>query len=490
MPRRNYDHSYYDDPGDSHEYDDIYRRPSDYARRYPRGSRRGQDPYRDNRYHDYDRNRQYPSEPRDIEKKPSSTGKMVAAIFIIIILILSVLVTSAMIFNTFDPFNNNIHREVPEQINFTLEKEVIISTSVSDGSPTSFTYKASIPKDRNIGDVNLQNVVSVSPSPRPDNGYPDLSGSDQDFMMWEESSFRGTMVIRISYSISTSTFVWSVTEENSGDLDDIPQDLKDQYLENEWKIDYDGDNEIDPQDDLDDDGDWDYLIEVTDPKIASRAENLTKGKTDVYSQLRSIYDYLTSSDSLNYVTTQTKSIPQDCVSTLNLLKGDCDDYSILFISLSRASGIPAWLELGVIFDPESGGWGAHAWAKVCIPFIDGSYTIATVDIVNQEFLIHDAYRFTEWIDTGGDIIVEGKPINNLEYYYHSFSYVIPNNGNSFPTIQETYSTQTYREFGDTIEIPIENTEDDQQSVPSFELGLLLLAVVVIIFYFKKIELWR
>jgi hypothetical protein len=421
----------------------------------------------------------YPYEEKKTVKKEGSSGKMMAAFIIAIILILSVLVTSVMILNNFDSLTNS-YRKIPEKINFTLEKEVVISTSVSDGSPTSFTYKASIPRDRSIADVSLQNVISVSPSPRPNNGYPDISGSDQGFMMWEESNFRGTMVIRITYTISTTTFVWEISEDDSGTLDDIPQEIKDQYLDSEWKIDYDHDNELDPLDDIDEDDEWDYLIEVTDPEIVSRADKLTSDQTNVYLQVKSIYDYLTDPDNLNYVTTQEKTIPKDCASTLSSLKGDCDDYSILFVSLARAAGIPSWLELGVIYDPENGNWGAHAWAKVVIPFRDGTYTIATVDIVNQEFLIHDAYRFTEWIDTGGDIMVEGKPINNLEYYYHSFSYVIPSNGNSFPRIQESYSTHSYQEQGNQIEIPLENNGKDNESVPSFELGLLLLTVVILV----------
>jgi hypothetical protein len=421
----------------------------------------------------------YPYGENVPDKKGGSSGKMLAAFIIVIILILSIFVSAVVFLNNFDSLTNT-YREVPEKIDFTIQKEVIISTSVSDGSPTSFTYKASIPKDRSIADVNLQNVIKVSPSPRPDNGYPDISGSDQEFMMWEESNFKGTKEIQITYSISTTTFIWNINEDDSGTLGDIPQELRDQYLDSEWRIDYDHDNELDSQDDIDDDGDWDYLIEVTDPKIMNQAEKLTSGQTNVYLQIKSIYDYLTDPNNLNYVTTQTKTIPKDCTTTLSSLKGDCDDYSILFVALTRAAGIPSWLELGIIYDPENGNWGAHAWAKVVIPFFDGTYTIGTVDIVNQEFLIHDAYRFTEWIDTGGDIFVEGEPINNLEYYYHSFSYVIPSNGNSFPTIQESYSTESYQERGDRIEIPLKENGNDNEPVPSFELGLLILTVVVLV----------
>ena len=463
MPSRPYDHSYYDDYHDRQDPDDFYRRPPTYDRSYSERMKQAR----------------YPPDQKQPEKKQASTGKTLAALFIVIILIMSLLISSVLIFSYLEPFRTT-HREVPEKINFTVEKEVIISTSVSDGSPMSISYKASVPKDRGIADVNLQNVISVNPTPRPDNGYPDISDTDQEFMRWEEQNFRGTLVISITYSISTMTFVWDMSEEDSGTVNDIPQEIKDQYLNNEWKIDYDQDNELDAQDDIDDDGAWDYLIEVSDPGIEDRAYELTSWTTNVYSQVKSIYDYLTSPDNLNYVTTSAKTIPQDCASTLRLLKGDCDDYSILFVSLARAAGIPSWLELGVIYDPDNGKWGAHAWAKICIPFTDGTYTIATVDIVNQEFLVHDAYRFTEWIDTGGDILVEGKFVNNLEYYYHSFSYIIPSNGNTFPTIQESYSTESYREFGDRIEIPIENAEEDQQTVPSFELGLLVLTVVVIV----------
>ncbi|MCK5560863.1 MAG: transglutaminase domain-containing protein [Thermoplasmata archaeon] len=489
MPRRNYPYTDYDESYDR-EFESDYHQSQSHLRPPARGTRR---PYELRARYNEPTRRQYQGTHLPTEyPSQKSTGKAFAVALVVIILIIAVLASASLLINTLGPLNEK-YREVPEGLNVTLKKEARITTVSPNGTTTSFTYKVAIPRDRNIAEIALQDVQGVTPTPRPDNGYPDMSSSEQAFMIWEEDNFRGSKTITITYTLRTKTHIWDITEEDSGTLDDIPQDLKDQYLTDEWRIDYNKDNYLDANEDIDGDGEWDYLIEMSDPKIEARAESLTEDENNVYLNLKTIYDYLTASENLNYVTKESKSIPQDCLSTLKILQGDCDDYSILFVALCRAAGIPTWLELGIIYDPEVGRWGGHAWTKVFIPFNDGTYTIATIDIVNREFLIHDAYRITEWVDTGGDLFIEGKNVNNLEYYYHSFTYIIRNNGNgdSFPILTESYVTQEYRELGDTIKLPIEESEDgESQSIPSFGAGILIISVLVILFIkIKKNREW-
>lgn len=485
MPRRNYPYSDYDEyygrefESDGHQSQSHLRPPS-------RGTRR---PHELRARYDESARRPYQDTHLPQEYPPhKSSGKALAVVLVVIILIIAVLASASLLINTLGPLNDK-YREVPEGLNITLKKEARITTVSPNGTTTSFTYKVAVPQDRNIAEVALQDVQLVDPKPRPEYVYPDISSSEQAFMIWEENNFRGSKTIEITYTLRTKTHIWDISEEDSGTLDDIPQNLKDQYLTDEWRININKDDNLDADEDIDGDGEWDYLIEMSDPKIEARAESLTEDENNVYSNLKAIYDYLTASENLNYVTKESKSIPQDCVSTLKILQGDCDDYSILFVALCRAAGIPVWLELGIIYDPEVGRWGGHAWTKVFIPLNDGTYTIATIDIVNREFLIHDAYRITEWVDTGGDLYIEGKNVNNLEYYYHSFTYIIRNNGNgeSFPILTESYITQEYRELGDTIKLPIEDSEDDEsQSIPSFGVGILIISVfAILLIKFRK-----
>jgi hypothetical protein len=69
--------------------------------------------------------------------------------------------------------------------------------------------------------------------------------------------------------------------------------------------------------------------------------------------------------------------------TMQQLEGDCDDQAVLFVTLARIVGIPAYLQLGAIYMPTSGvteekvwdnhvsvvqnsiGW--HGWAIVYVP---------------------------------------------------------------------------------------------------------------------------
>ncbi len=92
------------------------------------------------------------------------------------------------------------------------------------------------------------------------------------------------------------------------------------------------------------------------------------------------------SNLLDYVTKNTTycnfETPRYPLQTLDENLGDCDDQSILLISMCRSLGIPAYLKVGVIINPaiqdsgtsweghlmnEADGLGWHGWAMVYIP---------------------------------------------------------------------------------------------------------------------------
>ncbi len=70
---------------------------------------------------------------------------------------------------------------------------------------------------------------------------------------------------------------------------------------------------------------------------------------------------------------QDSFVPDNGIETgfsenFNSGKGDCDDYAILFVTISRAAGIPA----------RPGFNSKHMWAEVLLPFEDG-YRWVVVD---------------------------------------------------------------------------------------------------------------
>ena len=202
------------------------------------------------------------------------------------------------------------------------------------------------------------------------------------------------------------------------------------------------------------------------------------------------YKYLIKDENLNYVTGET-GLPKACSTTLTQLRGDCDDYSILFISLCRAVGIPAWLELGILYDKAHKSWGGHGWAKVAIPFETDSggwsYSAPTIDIVNKQFKFHDPYRFIEWADTGGSDYYPGEdePRNNLDYYYHTFSYQVTGNPEIVSPDTNNFVTVELSEFGDTIKVPVEGDENGQMGLcmlPGFESSMFIFGFFVATFF--------
>ena len=131
--------------------------------------------------------------------------------------------------------------------------------------------------------------------------------------------------------------------------------------------------------------------------------------------LKNIFDYIEN----NYKY-QKSSVPKSCPDTIVGKVGDCDDFSILFSSIARAAGIPAWLELGIIpafIDASSGcdlrDWGGHAWVNAVVPLNDGTFTIVNIDLANSYFMWLPPYRISDWVDNGNG--------DDLDSYYYLFS---------------------------------------------------------------------
>lgn len=482
---RGYEDDYYRDR-------DYYDRDYDYPppRSRPRARpRRAPAAYYDDDYEPPRRSRRSESAPRRAPPADEGGGgsKAIVVIVVIFILLLIFLMFRGPILAALQEWGDNPpslrYQEFPDGVDFTVKKDMELQASGSAQDSISYTLKSACPKDYVMGDFYLQDVKDVKLNPTPNTGTPDYNDRSQEIMIWQEDNFLGTANFEATYTIRTRFYEWELTEEDSGVIGDIPQILKDRYNHDEWSVDVDRDGEFDPgEDDVDNDGELDYKIEVSNPRIQQLARDLQDGNSNVYVVVKSIYDYLTRDENLNYIPS-SQGLPKDCVTTLNQKKGDCDDYSILLISLCRAVDIPAWLELGVLYDRQQKHWGGHGWAKVAIPF-EGGWTAATIDVVNKQFLIHDPYRFVEWIDTGGDITVhedgEVTQVNNLDYYYHSFSYRSYGSPRITSPDTNNFETLEISEFGDTHKVPVEGEPgSDVCMLPGFEAWTSILALVSI-----------
>jgi hypothetical protein len=391
-------------------------------------------------------------------------------------------------------------REYPLEIEYQFQRTVGVSATRG----LTYTIKISGPMDLTTGSAWMQDDLGMQQSKSPTTmvPIPYLSENGQsdsnDMYIWEDSIDMGSDSLSVTYHIKTKTTIWDrqlldsalLDSTPSGPVDDLDPNWKTTYNRDEWRIDDNSDGQMIPssEDDIDGDGKWDYRIEPTDPQISSLSSQLTSGKATVYNKARAIYEYLISDDVLDYETIRGSGLPKACITTLSDKSGDCDDYSILYISLCRAADIPARLHLGVLYDPQNDQWIGHGWAEVYIPLKSGGEILGTVDVVNKQFLFRDPYHITDWVDTGGTVTEDGEVKDNLDYYYYSFTYIGSGKKDS-----DGYQTLVYDPSQNKEKIPITETErtgtpsdgDDAGSqlcfLPGFETYLTLIAISVTVF---------
>src|SRR5262245_29574556 len=113
-------------------------------------------------------------------------------------------------------------------------------------------------------------------------------------------------------------------------------------------------------------------IQIND-EVRAIAQRETRGKKTVVAQARALYDWVY--DHMQY----DKSVPGwglgDVPYCLKVGKGNCTDFHTLFISLARASGIPARWNMGFPLaygdgkgaEPPPPVGGYHCWAEFYAP---------------------------------------------------------------------------------------------------------------------------
>jgi transglutaminase-like putative cysteine protease len=162
-----------------------------------------------------------------------------------------------------------------------------------------------------------------------------------------------TYTIQATYQIeSTPRTPPSISKGEAETLDEIPEELLDYTLTN-------------------------VLYPSDNAEIFELASRLTTDDEIVYGKVLAFIDWFDANSS--YVVTETPKQPEY---TVRDPRGDCDDLSLLFITMCRSQGIPAYLQAGLVLSEsmtidetdweghyhyvfDGAGW--HAWAMVYIP---------------------------------------------------------------------------------------------------------------------------
>lgn len=158
-------------------------------------------------------------------------------------------------------------------------------------------------------------------------------------------------------------------------------------------------------------------IDSQNPVIIDLANQLSQDKTNNCDKARAFYDYV--NDNLTY---QYFGYDNGALITLDTKIGDCTDYSDLFLSLTRAAGIPGRFFTGVTYreDQSDQSQMKHNWAEVYFPGTGWSQ----VDLTYGQPAENRDYYFAQ-ADGQHIIITRGRLPEYLQgysYFYYNYDY--------------------------------------------------------------------
>jgi hypothetical protein len=227
---------------------------------------------------------------------------------------------------------------------------------------------------------------------------------------------------RIRYN-STFKFMFKqrslpeISEDKSGVLDDIPEDLRRTYCE--------------PT----------ILWQSNNSIFREIALEIAGDEMRVLSILKKLIRWI----KLNIIY-ESSEIPRYPNETLYMRAGDCDDQANLLITLCRSLGIPAYLQVGCIYISHynqnltywSGhlfirqnrvGW--HGWAMVYIPpwgwlpvdltYVSGNLSVEPLDAV-KEAAVMKRYTFQYMNITRSDYVAETRTFKEFIEAYKFYVY--------------------------------------------------------------------
>jgi len=154
-----------------------------------------------------------------------------------------------------------------------------------------------------------------------------------------------------------------------------------------------------------------YAINAQDQIVIQTAAlisaDLPEGRQDnAYAFSRAAFDYLHKHVSYD---DEAPSPARSGPLCLEGKTGDCDEQTNAFLSLLRIKNIPGWYVFGALANPEYKSWEAHGWGYILLPMsdawcnarnivLDTCFVEASVDVVNNKWLLHTPNAYISWIE--------------------------------------------------------------------------------------------
>lgn len=181
---------------------------------------------------------------------------------------------------------------------------------------------------------------------------------------------------------------------------------------------------------------------VIDKKVRALAAEITAGQPDTLSKARAIYAYVLAHMAYD------KTVPGwgngDTRRACDVGKGNCTDFHALFISLARASGIPARFGIGFQLPAgQSSGQiaGYHCWAEFWLPgtgWVPVDASEAWKDPSRRAFYFGSLDENRIRLSVGRDLVLPGMKGAALNYFLSPYAEV---DGTAVPATRSVTFTQ-------------------------------------------------
>lgn len=145
------------------------------------------------------------------------------------------------------------------------------------------------------------------------------------------------------------------------------------------------------------------FIQSKDPEIISLAKRIVGDERDTLKATQLLYEWVYK----NIEKTPTISIPM-ATEVLRTMRGDCNEHTTLFVSLSRASRIPARIAIGLAY--KDGYFYYHAWPEVYLErwvAIDPTLGQFPADTAHIRLLTGDIDKQVQLLPVIGRLKIEG-----------------------------------------------------------------------------------
>lgn len=147
------------------------------------------------------------------------------------------------------------------------------------------------------------------------------------------------------------------------------------------------------------------FVQSDDPKLIEKSKEIVGDATGSFEVTERLCHWVHQS-----VRTTFSAQLTNAREVLDRLEGDCTEYSILFVGLARAAGLPAREVAGVIYmEGTQPGFYFHQWAKVWIGKwidVDPTFDQPLVDVTHIKLVEGDFFQQNRLIPVIGRIKIE------------------------------------------------------------------------------------